>query len=906
MKRDQTSPSETYLPLDFMGPVELAFESFPDEWIEQPIAALFQRVALSRPDKIAVDDGARSLTYAQLWRAAAHLARRIESTVPAGRPVGVLLPNGALFPAAAIACLACGRPYIPIDLSYPAAHRERILAESGLAAVILDGTQDASLNVPRNVARLDIAASLHGTDAPGIAIAPPAGPAIILYTSGSTGSPKGICNDQAAIVQRVAQATNAQHLCADDRAVLLSSPGTIAGVREMFAALLNGATLYTADPLRVGIGGVLDVLRDKRVTLCYIVPALLRSLLTAPNAKPAFANFRLLRIGGDNSISSDLALCRDVLPPSCKLLLSFSSTEIPAVFQWFVPPDWQPDKQRLPIGYARPGARLTLIGEDGAPAAPGEAGELVVRSRYLALGLWQDGRLQPGPFTADPDEAGARILHTGDLVRIRADGLAEMAGRKDRQIKIRGLRVDPGQLETALRACAGVADAAVIGRGSGEEVSALVAYVVRRDKAAPVSAAELKGMLAASLPRHMQPADIHFVDAIPRLPGFKPDIKALERLDRDELARRRPSGVRNIGRESDDAIAGRSDTAKFLEARSIVKRAWVERLDQRSFDTDTAWDQAGGDSLKALEFWFAVERELGRKLPLDIFAANTTPSRLIGAIDAFLNPPRDQAAHRDDGGRPTIFLLPGIAGDEPLLVRFRAQFGDRVNFELIDYPDWREMMDRRMTVEAIADAAFAQICAKSRGKTCLLAGYSFGGFIAYETTHRLLASGRKVDCLALIDTRPGYILGRDPLQRLKDALFNPRRLGVTVLWLGLLALIRRRRFMILRALGRSAMSWPARQAYFFVTQLNTMLRLHAVREWRPTPSPVRTILFRSAEELPGDSHDFGWGALCETLQVIPIGGTHASMLEPPRLQELCDHLLTDMRAAGARSVQPAQ
>ena len=571
-----------------------------------------------------------------------------------------------------------------------------------------------------------------------------------------------------------------------------------------------------------------------------------------------------------------------------------------------MPPGWKADKQRLPIGYARPDVKFSLLGEDGAPVAAGEAGELVVRSRYLALGLWQDGRLQPGFFTADPDEAGSRILHTGDLVRIREDGLAEMVGRKDRQIKIRGIRVDPGQLEAALRSCAGVADAAVITRGSGEEVSALVAYVVRRDEASPALAKELKGTLASSLPRHMQPADIRFLDAIPRLPGFKPDIKALERFDRDELARHPVSEKQNTGRESDDETAGRPDTAKFLEARSIVKRAWVERLDPRSFDADTAWDQAGGDSLKALEFWFDVEREIGRKLPLDLFAANTTPRRLVGAIDEFLNPRRDPVAQKDGDNRPTVFLMPGIAGDEPLLVRFRAQFGDKVNFELIDYPDWSEMGDDGITVAAIADKAFAQICEKSRGKTCLLAGYSFGGFIAHETTHRLLAAGYNVDYLALIDARPGYILWRSPWEQLKYAFGNPRRLFVSVLWYGILALIHRRRFKILRALGRSAMSWPARQAYFFLSQLNTMLRLNAVRNWRPTPSPVRTILYRSAEQLPGDSPDFGWGVICEKLKVIHIGGTHASILEPPRLEELCEHLLMGMGEAGIQPIRHAR
>src|SRR6202022_2288366 len=123
---------------------------------------------------------------------------------------------------------------------------------------------------------------------------------------------------------------------------------------ETFAALLNGATLYVADPSRLGINGVLRMLRDARATVGYIVPALLRQLLAAPDAKEAFGHARIVRIGGDIPVTDDLALCRLMLPSSCHILIAFSSTEAPTIFQWFIPRDWNPDGIRLPIGYARP------------------------------------------------------------------------------------------------------------------------------------------------------------------------------------------------------------------------------------------------------------------------------------------------------------------------------------------------------------------------------------------------------------------------------------------------------------------------------------------------------------------------------------------------------------------------
>src|SRR5262249_40684021 len=202
-----------------------------------------------------------------------------------------------------------------------------------------------------------------------------------------------------------------------------------AGVRETFAALLNGATLYIADPNRLGINGVLQMLGDAGATVGYIVPALLRQLLASPQARAAFERARIIRIGGDIPLEDDLARCRAILPASCHILFAFSSTEIPTIFQWFVPRDWQPNSVRLPIGYARQGMDFRLETD----VSPDGAGELVVRSRYLALGYWQGGRLQKGPFETDPADPALRILHTGDRVRLRADSLAEMTGRTDRQ-----------------------------------------------------------------------------------------------------------------------------------------------------------------------------------------------------------------------------------------------------------------------------------------------------------------------------------------------------------------------------------------------------------------------------------------------------------------------------------------
>lgn len=877
--------------VDFDGPRERAFEPFAEAWRDRPILARFQEIVARHGDNIAVDDGVVRLTYAQCWAVIARLARQIVDRVPPGRPVGILLPNGALFPVAALACFGAGRPYVPIDRNYPARYNRQVLREAGLAALIVDGSDPPAFDIPPTLPIVDIAEARSGSAVPPIDIAVPNGPAIILYTSGSTGRPKGICNDQRAILQRVADSTNTFHVSAEDRFILVGSPGTIAGVRDTYTALLNGATLRIADPLRVGIGGALQVLRDERITICYAVPALWRLLLSSPLAREAVAHLRIAQMAGDNPLDSDIALCRDVLPSSCRIMVRYGSTEVPTVFQWFVPRDWRADKPRIPIGYPRPDVDFRLLGDDEEQVAAGEAGELVVRSRYLALGYWQDGKLEPGPFLPDPEDPRARIMRTGDLIRLRADGLAEMLGRKDRQIKIRGLRVDLGQIEAALRDCGSVADAAVIARRQDGEVGALIAFVVPRD---PEDARLVDGVreaLAARLPRHMRPAHIRRIDAIPRLPSFKSDLKTLEEIDRREATEEEgstPKSAPNTVAKS--AVPPSPPGSSGVD--KIVERAWTNLLGSRSFEADTSWDDAGGDSLKALQLWFQLERDLGQKLPLDVLHENATPRSLVAALAALI---RAGDGHRmppaAGGDTPVIFLMPGIAGDEPLLAQFRSQFVGKIRFEVIDYPAWRDMIEGGASLAAIIDAVVSQLRAIMPKGPYALAGYSFGGFIAFETARRLIEEGDRIRLLALIDSRESGVAETGHARRVGNLLARPQRLMPALLRRFITLCVRMRWFGLLRAMGERVIASRSDFAFYFRYHLTWMLRVLALRGWRPRPIPVRAVLFRSDDELPGTEKDLGWGALCEQLDVVAVGGTHASMLEPPHVDRLRDEIL---------------
>jgi amino acid adenylation domain-containing protein len=899
--------ADSMVPLDFDGPVGLAFDRFGDEWIERPIMERFERIAAQYPHRLAVADNENRLTYAELRQRAYALAQRIADAATGDGPIGILLPHDASFPVAALGCLAAGRAYVPIDLKYPAARIDAIIREAGVAAVILQYASDAARLVPAGVAQVDIdgpaqvspvasAPTLAGTSAESLGV--------ILYTSGSTGKPKGICNNQRAILQRVAEATNSCHVRPDDRFMLLSSPGTIAGEREMFAALLNGAQLHVTDPQRDGIHSVQKTMSECRVTICYAVPSLLRMLLRLPGAAEAFSHLRVVRVGGDITLASDLALFRRIAPATCHFFASFSSTETPAVFQWFVPPGWQTCGPRVPIGYPRPGIDFAVVGEDGQPVPAGEEGELVVRSRYLAVGQWQEGRLQPGPFERDPDDPALRILRTGDMVRQSAGGLWELIGRKDRQIKIRGLRIDAGEVEAALRGCDGVQDVAVIARRSGEETVALAAFV---SPVAPLASLgsdaedlrrELKRALTARVPRYMHPADIRLIDTIAQLPGFKPDIRALEALDRQLLEQdaQHAKARAKSGHASGPAPDAMRNTACAERIRDAVKHAWSIVLGVKSYEANQSWNDTDGDSLKAIELWFYIEDRLGFKLPLDALDGDTTPGALVAAIAEHVSEggagrAANADARGDESDAPVVFLLPGIQGDDPALVRLRAAFGEQVRFKLIDYPAWRQTAAAGAGFDAIVDAVFEQICAQPACDIYRLAGYSFGGIVAFEVAHRLVASGRKVGFLGLLDTRRWDITA--PHQAGSFHMFLDERRNWRLDWIkaSIAMLIRQGRFGLLGGLERLLMLRPTKLAFWFKRRLTRELRYQAFRQWNPAVLDVPTTLYLSDDRWPGEPDDYGWDDVCRALTKVHVGGDHATVIQPPQRESLCTSFL---------------
>src|SRR5262249_47803630 len=287
---------------------------------------------------------------------------------------GILLPACPMFPLAMLACLAAGRPFVVLDTRYPADWLAQVVRDARPALVMTLDSDVRDVEALAPTARI-----IRLTDFPGSAREgwQPASmavdePACVLFTSGSTGRPKSIVNSQRNLLQRVVQSINAAHINASDRLLTLASPGTIVGVRDVLTALLAGARVHLVDPQAVGAREIVNVIRAEAITILFAFPALLRSIVAARGGR-AEASLRLVRVGGDTTLWSDIAALRAWLAPHAAVQLVYAATEAP-MMQWFVDDRCRHDDARIPIGYPLPGNRLALVDEEGRATPPGEIG----------------------------------------------------------------------------------------------------------------------------------------------------------------------------------------------------------------------------------------------------------------------------------------------------------------------------------------------------------------------------------------------------------------------------------------------------------------------------------------------------------------------------------------------------
>ncbi|HYW11353.1 MAG TPA: amino acid adenylation domain-containing protein, partial [Longimicrobium sp.] len=489
------------------------------------IHQLFEAQAARTPDAVALTYERTSLTYRQLNECANRLAHHLAGLgVGPETRVGICLERGVEMVVSLLGVLKAGGAYVPLDPDYPAERLAFMLEDAGIAVLLRQASRRAALPVPHGVTVVDVDAGSAGTDG-GRAENPvrgvsPANAAYVIYTSGSTGRPKGVVVAHGSVVNRLCWMQAEYGLRADD-VVLQKTPFSFdVSVWEFFWPLQQGARLVMAKP-----GGhrdpayLQDVIEREGVTTMHFVPSMLQLFVETADAERC-ATLRRVMCSGEALAPGLVEHFHARFPAPVGLHNLYGPTEA-AVDVSYWPCERTESVAVVPIGRPVWNTRLYVLDAALRPVPVGVPGELYIAGVQVARGyLGQTGltaeRFVPDPFAAD----GARLYRTGDRVRWRADGTLEYFGRLDEQVKVRGFRVELGEIDAALRR-AGADDCAVVVRGDGGEAR-LVAYV-----AGDADAETLRASLRRRLPEYMVPDAFVGVDVLPLTPNGKLDRPAL-------------------------------------------------------------------------------------------------------------------------------------------------------------------------------------------------------------------------------------------------------------------------------------------------------------------------------------------------------------------------------------------
>jgi thioesterase domain-containing protein len=517
---------------------------------------------------------------------------------------------------------------------------------------------------------------------------------------------------------------------------MLASPSFAASFPDLFGSLLNGATLLTY-PIKEGsLTELARWMESEQATTYHSVPSLFRRFARGLSGQELFPALRLILLGGEPTLKSDVQLFQRHFTRGCRLQVSLGSTETNIVRRFLVEHTTEVTTPYVPLGYPVEDMEIVLLDEGSRPVPFNHPGEIVVKSRYLPPGYWKRPELTRSAFRPDAGDDSRRCFHTGDLGVLRPDGCLLHMGRKDMQVKLRGIRIQLEEIEAELLGLGPFAEAVVVPIEDEQDECRLVAYLVARDQAggatAPPSSAELKERLARTLPEAMIPSAFLHCGELPRTPTGKVDRRSLKA---------RPVAWTDGTVERPPGLPRTTTQSMLLHLVGRIVGASAAHLDD-------ALSALGAGSLQWLELARSVQQAFAKTVALSFFGADSTLRGLADAIDSL---PAGVRLSTLTAAAPTLdrswlFCVPALAEGIDRLRPLALGLGSGWNCHGLEYG-----CDSR--IEAVAENLLAEMTRVQPRGPYHLCGYSFGGWIAYEAARRLSLRGHEIGLLILVDTR---------------------------------------------------------------------------------------------------------------------------------------------------------
>ena len=572
--------------------------------------SLFARQVERHRDKDAVRFAGRGMTFGEIDRLSNRIARRIlevdgevdgAADGAGNRPVAALLTEGIIPPAALLGALKAGKCHVPLDAANNPARLERIIKDSTARTVVTEsGLAEVVARVAPGLAVVELD-RLAGVSDAGVETAHSGEDlALIVYTSGSTGEPKGVVNTLEQLSYTVSELSREFDPTSDDRVSVIMSFAFAGGLKPMLRAVLAGATVCLG-----GLGAferLAQVLAEERITYLSTSPSVLRHLALVAR-REMLPDLRMVYAGHEPLFRRDLERFREVFG-DLPLRNTLGTTET-STFRTYVTKDAASfEGDTVPVGHALGDMQVLLLDENRRPVPQGEAGEIAVKSPHISAGYWRSPELTAQRFVNDPADGG-RMYLTGDMGKMLADGCLIHLGRRDFQTKIRAFRVEPVEVESALREHPSVTAAVVLAREDKSGENRLIAYYVPRPGAAP-TASDLRKHLSARLPDYMVPSAFVALDAFP--------LNVNGKLDRSAL----PVPPRTRATLAAAFVAPRTPVEDEIAA------LWRQVLDVDEVGVDDTFFELGGQSILAVQMLARIFEKYQVDIPvLAFFAAPT-------------------------------------------------------------------------------------------------------------------------------------------------------------------------------------------------------------------------------------------------------------------------------------------
>ena len=583
---------------------------FRKDAIEQSISRRFESMARMHPGRIAVCAREDQYSYDRLNRAANRVARTILSHCRTrNSPVALFLEQSTQQIIATLGTLKAGKFYVPLDPTNPATRNRYMLHDSAAKTIITNQTNlEAALTLSdrdNTILNIDrIADGIGEEDL--VDSADPGDHSYVLYTSGSTGDPKGIVQNHRNVLHNVMRHTNAFRIRPEDRQTLLYTSSVYGGQRDMFNALLNGASLYIFVVKNEGMEDLANWLVSNKISIYCSVTTVFRQFVNRLTGVERFDDLRLIKLGGEATSVREVNAYKKYFSPDCIMHCGLGSTETGLARNYFIRKSTPISGNTVPLGYPIDDMDVLLLDDTGIPLTKNAAGEIAIRSRYLSLGYWRRPELTHRAFLPDPVDSAYRIYRTGDMGFIHADGCLEHRGRKDYQIKIRGNRIETTEVEGVLLGLESIKEAVVVGLKDHQGTDKLAAYIVASGEEKP-HANDIWLTLTGILPEFMVPSYFVWLESLPLLPNGK--------IDRQALPKPTPP-------QSDHQYV-----APATELENKIAGIWRELLEVERIGSDDNFFVIGGHSLLATQVVSRLNRCFHIRLPQNaIFESQTIAS----------------------------------------------------------------------------------------------------------------------------------------------------------------------------------------------------------------------------------------------------------------------------------------